>query len=117
MSIEGPGGQSCNIHTMDVPERLTVNSAGLSGEFAVFLPGQDFQVGIRHWLMRPEAVEAFFVLWRVTGNAKYREWGWRVFEAAELHCRVSELLRRQIPASFSALQSSEHDSKRALHSP
>ncbi|KAJ3060076.1 hypothetical protein HDU98_003909 [Podochytrium sp. JEL0797] len=34
-------------------------------------------------LLRPDAVESFFVLYRVTGDEKYREWGWRVFRAME----------------------------------
>lgn len=45
-------------------------------------------VGAEHNLLRPETVEALFVLWRTTGDAKYREWGWEIFEAFEKHCRV-----------------------------
>ncbi|KAJ3109109.1 mannosyl-oligosaccharide alpha-1,2-mannosidase [Phlyctochytrium bullatum] len=37
----------------------------------------------RHNLLRPETVESLFVLWRVTGDRKYREWGWRIFRAFE----------------------------------
>ena len=32
-----------------------------------------------HNLLRPETVESLFVLWRVTGDVKYREWGWQIF--------------------------------------
>ena len=32
------------------------------------------------YLLRPETVESFFVLWRVTHDQKYREWGWKVVE-------------------------------------
>jgi len=28
------------------------------------------------------------ILYRVTGKEKYKEWGWRIFEAIEKHCRV-----------------------------
>lgn len=38
--------------------------------------------------LRPEAVEAAFVLYRVTGNEEYREFGWRVFESIERYARV-----------------------------
>jgi mannosyl-oligosaccharide alpha-1,2-mannosidase len=34
-------------------------------------------------------VEAFFVLFRVTGDAKYREYGWEVFSAFETFTKVS----------------------------
>ena len=37
-----------------------------------------------HSLLRPEAVESLFVLWRVTQNETYREWGWQIFRCAVL---------------------------------
>ncbi|KAJ3132736.1 mannosyl-oligosaccharide alpha-1,2-mannosidase [Physocladia obscura] len=39
-------------------------------------------------LVRPEAVEAFFVLFRITGEEKYREWGWRIFRAYEQWAKI-----------------------------
>ena len=42
----------------------------------------------RHNLLRPEAMEAMFVLWRVTGKETYREWGWQMFQAFERNCKV-----------------------------
>jgi Glycosyl hydrolase family 47 len=39
-------------------------------------------------LLRPEAVEAIFMLWRATGDVKYREWGWDIFQAFEKHCKI-----------------------------
>lgn len=30
------------------------------------------------YLLRPETVESYFVLWRTTHDQKYREWGWEV---------------------------------------
>jgi mannosyl-oligosaccharide alpha-1,2-mannosidase len=33
-----------------------------------------------HNLQRPETVESLFVLWRVTGDVVYREWGWSIFK-------------------------------------
>ncbi|KAG7289798.1 hypothetical protein NEMBOFW57_006174 [Staphylotrichum longicolle] len=32
-----------------------------------------------HNLQRPETVESLFVMWRVTGDPLYREWGWKIF--------------------------------------
>ncbi|EAQ85693.1 hypothetical protein CHGG_06946 [Chaetomium globosum CBS 148.51] len=34
-----------------------------------------------HNLQRPETVESLYVMWRVTGDPVYREWGWKIFEA------------------------------------
>lgn len=30
-----------------------------------------------------------FVLWRMTGDAKYREWGWDIFKGFEQSCKTS----------------------------
>lgn len=42
----------------------------------------------RHNLLRPETVESLFVLFRITEDPKYREWGWEIFEAFEKHTKV-----------------------------
>jgi len=42
-----------------------------------------------HNLLRPETVESLFILYRITKDAKYREWGWKIFEAFEKHTRVA----------------------------
>ncbi|XP_022926714.1 mannosyl-oligosaccharide 1,2-alpha-mannosidase MNS3-like [Cucurbita moschata] len=43
----------------------------------------------RHNLLRPETVESLFVLYRITGDPKYRAWGWQIFEAFERHTKVN----------------------------
>ncbi|PSS04900.1 Mannosyl-oligosaccharide 1,2-alpha-mannosidase [Actinidia chinensis var. chinensis] len=42
----------------------------------------------RHNLLRPETVESLFVLYRITEDPKYREWGWAIFKAFEKHTKV-----------------------------
>lgn len=42
----------------------------------------------RHNLLRPETVESLFILYRITGDSKYREWGWQIFEAFEKYTKV-----------------------------
>ncbi|KAK8970280.1 Mannosyl-oligosaccharide 1,2-alpha-mannosidase MNS3 [Platanthera guangdongensis] len=42
----------------------------------------------RHNLLRPETVESLFVLHRITGDPKYRDWGWKIFQAFEEHTKV-----------------------------
>ncbi|CAB3406028.1 unnamed protein product [Caenorhabditis bovis] len=41
-----------------------------------------------HSILRPEAIEAWFYLYRATGNKKYQDWGWSVFRAIEKHAKV-----------------------------
>jgi mannosyl-oligosaccharide alpha-1,2-mannosidase len=41
-----------------------------------------------HNLQRPETVESLFYMWRITGDARYREWGWDMFRAWINHTAV-----------------------------
>lgn len=41
-------------------------------------------------ILRPETVESLFLAYRATGNEKYRDAGWRIFEAFEEHCRLDK---------------------------
>ncbi|KAI0096959.1 glycoside hydrolase family 47 protein [Nemania sp. FL0031] len=43
-----------------------------------------------HNLQRPETVESLFVMWRITEDPLYREWGWKIFNAFEKHTKLSE---------------------------
>ncbi|KAL6333481.1 hypothetical protein AAG906_028666 [Vitis piasezkii] len=88
-------------------EMYTVTSTGLAPEIAYFHTEDYFEQGLdggnksseymndiiikyadRHNLLRPETVESLFVLYRITENPKYREWGWQIFEAFEKHTKV-----------------------------
>ncbi|KAG0133549.1 glycoside hydrolase [Tuber indicum] len=55
-------------------------------------PTKDITVKPRdaHNLQRPETVESLFVMWRITGDEIYREWGWKIFEAFLEHTAVGE---------------------------
>lgn len=44
--------------------------------------------GANHNLLRPETAESLFILWRVTKDPTYREWGWAIFLAFDRWCRV-----------------------------
>ena len=35
------------------------------------------------YFLRPEAIESVFIMWRLTGDPKWREKGWRMFEAID----------------------------------
>lgn len=55
-----------------------------SGKFMVMVPVIDLTL-----LRRPETVESLFLAYRLTGDKKYREWGWGIFQSIEKHCRLS----------------------------
>ncbi|KAH6608639.1 mannosyl-oligosaccharide 1 [Trichoderma cornu-damae] len=44
-----------------------------------------------HNLQRPETVESLFYMWRITGDVKYREWGWEMFKSFANYTAVEEL--------------------------
>jgi mannosyl-oligosaccharide alpha-1,2-mannosidase len=39
-------------------------------------------------ILRPETVESLFLAYRATGDDKYRDAGWKIFEAFQEHCRI-----------------------------
>eukprot|EP00873_Tetraselmis_striata_P026257 jgi/Tetstr1/446521/TSEL_034047.t2 len=67
-----------------------LSPSGLAPEYIEARPGKDFVTNPRaqYNLQRPEAVEAFFVMYRVTGDPKYQEYGWEVFSAFETFTKV-----------------------------
>ncbi|KAK9697044.1 hypothetical protein RND81_08G011400 [Saponaria officinalis] len=88
-------------------EMYSVTSTGLAPEIAYFHVEDYFEEGLdggnksskylndiiikpadRHNLLRPETVESLFVLFRITEDPKYREWGWQIFEAFEKYTKV-----------------------------
>lgn len=58
------------------------------------------------YILRPETVESLFIAYRLTGDDKYRRYGWKIFQAIENHCKVSTggyasiLNVDQVPAEF-----------------
>eukprot|EP00762_Andalucia_godoyi_P000116 ANDGO_02385.mRNA.1 Mannosyl-oligosaccharide 1 len=67
-------------------EMYARQASGLAPEFVNFRPnlvnGADF------YILRPEAVEAFFYMYRATEDEIYQEWAWEVFNSLEKWCRV-----------------------------
>lgn len=62
--------------------------SGLSPEIVTFLGNRGMRNGPSYNVLRPEAIEAFWYMWRATGDWKYRAYGWAIFEKFQEHCRV-----------------------------
>lgn len=62
--------------------------SGLAGEH-IRLNQEDKWKMSGGYQLRPEAVEAFFYMWRLTKKDKYREYAWTVFQRIEQHCKVA----------------------------
>ena len=41
----------------------------------------------KYYILRPETFESYFIMWRLTHDQKYRDWGWDAVQALEKHCR------------------------------
>lgn len=61
---------------------------GIAPEHVKFDP--TYRAGDASYHLRPETVESLFILWRVTGDPVYREWGWDIFTSIEKYARVNE---------------------------
>ena len=42
----------------------------------------------REYILRPEALEGFWYMWELTGDSKYREWSWKIFENFQKYLKV-----------------------------
>ena len=42
------------------------------------------------YILRPEVIESYFVLYRLTRDPIYREWGWEAAEAIQRYCKAGQ---------------------------
>ncbi|KAL1725794.1 glycoside hydrolase family 47 protein [Schizophyllum commune] len=49
---------------------------------------KDYRSSVDSYLLRPETVESFYLLWRTTGDPMWRERGWAVFQSIERFCKT-----------------------------
>ena len=70
----------------------TVNPSGLAGDISDVNPRTGVILGtrVKTYKLRPETIESLMVLFRTTGDEKYRQMGWDIFKAMLRHCRVTE---------------------------
>jgi mannosidase alpha-like ER degradation enhancer 2 len=84
----------------DRAERLMTSVYSMWTEFGVEPEQLDYatmQVVSPQYVLRPEAIESAYYLWRVTGDARYLEMGRTMFEAIVRCCRAG--------AGYAALES------------
>ncbi|KAI6010684.1 glycoside hydrolase family 47 protein [Pisolithus orientalis] len=46
---------------------------------------QDYRIKKTDYLLRPEVVESLYLMWRTTGDERWRERGWEIFQSIEKH--------------------------------
>jgi len=82
-------------------------ATGIGAEVVRFEGDNDFNIpqDAKHYLLRPETVESFFVLWRISHDPMWREMGWNAFQAINKYCRI--------PGGFSGIR--DVTSTRVMH--
>ncbi|KAI6646838.1 Alpha 1,2-mannosidase [Oopsacas minuta] len=96
-SIDAPG--TMNSDYLEIGEELTKtchesydrSDTKLGPEVFYFNGGIEARANRPNeyvYLLRPETVESYFVLWRVTGKQLYRDWAWEAVLALEKHTRT-----------------------------
>lgn len=68
-----------------MPSGLAAESVNLVNSTS---PAGEMYPSPTYYILRPETVESFFYMWRITGDPKYQKWGWSVFQSIEKNCRV-----------------------------
>lgn len=68
---------------------------------------KDYDFISREYLLRPETVESFYILWRVTGDEKWRERGWDVFKAIDRNTKT--LVKSNVKGADAFAYSSVND--------
>ena len=61
---------------------------GIAPEFVRFQSNDFVSGNAPYYILRPETVESFYILNKLTGDPIYREWGWEVFQSIEKYCRT-----------------------------
>ncbi|POI34101.1 hypothetical protein CIB84_002147 [Bambusicola thoracicus] len=93
------GGEERKQHYMDLAAEITNtchesyarSDTKLGPEAFRFDAGTEAmatRLSERYYILRPEVVESYLYMWRLTHDVKYRQWGWEVVKALEKHCRV-----------------------------
>ena len=83
-----------SIEIGDLCNQFYNTETGLAPEISYFnldskdKPDLDIHTNDRFSILRPETVESYFYLWRLTKNQKYRDWGWTFFQNLEKYARV-----------------------------
>ncbi|KAF9026548.1 glycoside hydrolase family 47 protein [Hymenopellis radicata] len=52
------------------------------------IKGRDYAVKKYPYLLRPETLESLYLMWRVTGDPKWRARAWAIFESIERHTKT-----------------------------
>lgn len=77
--VKCPGPDPKKVCKWD--EALWVTERGMRPEYRDHLPKGFTTAKDPRYILRPEAIESVFILWRITGKEEWRETAWNMFQA------------------------------------
>lgn len=83
----GSSVESCSSCLAPATHSRCWCDAGLGPETVDFSLGA-LAKGVGWNILRPEALESICMLYRITNDTIYRDWGWQIFQAFERYSKV-----------------------------
>ncbi|KAJ2863312.1 hypothetical protein GGI22_001986 [Coemansia erecta] len=80
--LSNPAEDSDSVNPKKQPSAMSGQRENIEKE-AEGMVGVDMR-----YILRPETLESLFILYRVTGDPKYQEWGWNIFLGIEKYAKV-----------------------------
>ena len=74
--------------TLTCHQSYIMTNTRLGPESFSFYDNQGPVIGDRYYILRPEVIESYFYLWRMTKDPMYRDWAWDATMAIEKHCKA-----------------------------
>ncbi|KAG9312750.1 glycoside hydrolase family 47 protein [Chiua virens] len=87
-----PGIADIKPWTSSFAENVTVEMMGrppgVRTKGVVNTFGRDYMIKNSAYYLRPETIESLYLLWRTTGDVKWRHRGWDIFQAIERYAKT-----------------------------
>lgn len=95
----GAKGSKDEAHFMDLGARIAETCHESYDRSPTKLGPESFQFNVdrevtaikqgdKYYILRPEVIETYFYMWRLTKDQKYRRWGWEAAQALIKNCQV-----------------------------
>ncbi|GAB0100370.1 alpha-1,2-Mannosidase [Sergentomyia squamirostris] len=75
---------TCHESYIRTPTKLGPESF----RFSEAVEAKALKTSEKYYILRPETFESYFIMWRLTHQQKYRDWGWEAVQALQKHCRT-----------------------------
>lgn len=63
-------------HEFDDPKKRSIVDIVFSIRFSDAVEAKALKSQEKYYILRPETIESYFIMWRLTHDQKYRDWGW-----------------------------------------